>query len=161
MMWTFDVFFAVRLNKRLSKQSRRRWFETPSRSLWRYCNEVTLNAKWQRPYIFRFKHIDGIIAIRCTEYIHLRVADAYQTLCLPSLLSASWWHAEYIQKIYVSLCYHSFMVKPCICMLSTRNRHTSIHMMTTWHGNAFHHTGRLIRKSRHIPFKQSSVRWRY
>ena len=26
----FDVFFDLRLNKRLSKQSRRRWFETPS-----------------------------------------------------------------------------------------------------------------------------------
>ena len=26
------------LNKRLSKQSRRRWFETPSRTLWRHCN---------------------------------------------------------------------------------------------------------------------------
>ena len=25
----FDVFFDLRLNKRLSKQSRRRWFETP------------------------------------------------------------------------------------------------------------------------------------
>ena len=29
----FDVFFDLCLNKRLSKQSRRRWFETPSRSL--------------------------------------------------------------------------------------------------------------------------------
>ena len=36
----FVVFFDLRLNKRLSKQSRRRWFETPSRSLWRRCNEV-------------------------------------------------------------------------------------------------------------------------
>ena len=35
---SFDVFFDVRLNKRLSKQSRRWWFETPSRSLWRHCN---------------------------------------------------------------------------------------------------------------------------
>ena len=26
------------LNKRLSKQSRRRWLETPSHSLWHYCN---------------------------------------------------------------------------------------------------------------------------
>ena len=34
----FDVLFDLRLNKRLSKQSRRRWFETPSRSLWRDCN---------------------------------------------------------------------------------------------------------------------------
>ena len=36
--WSFDVFFDLRLNKRLSKQSRRRWFETPSRSLWHHCN---------------------------------------------------------------------------------------------------------------------------
>ena len=28
---SFDVFFYLRLNKRLSKQSRRWWFETPSR----------------------------------------------------------------------------------------------------------------------------------
>ena len=33
----FDVFFYLLLNKRLSKQSRRRWFETPSRPLWRHC----------------------------------------------------------------------------------------------------------------------------
>ena len=29
----FDVFFDLRLNQQLSKQWRRRWFETPSRSL--------------------------------------------------------------------------------------------------------------------------------
>ena len=37
---SFDVFFDLRLNRQLSKQSRRRWFETPSRSLWRHCNVV-------------------------------------------------------------------------------------------------------------------------
>ena len=31
-------FFDLRLNKWLSNQWRRRWFETPSRSLWRHCN---------------------------------------------------------------------------------------------------------------------------
>ena len=31
--------FDLRLNKRLSTQSRRRWFETPSRPLWRQCND--------------------------------------------------------------------------------------------------------------------------
>ena len=36
---SFDVFFDLRLNKQLSKQSRRRWFETQSRSLWRHCNQ--------------------------------------------------------------------------------------------------------------------------
>ena len=33
-----DVFFNLRLNTRLSKQSRCRWFETQLRSLWRLCN---------------------------------------------------------------------------------------------------------------------------
>ena len=37
----FDVLFGLHLNKRLSKQSRRRWFETPSDSLWRHCNDNT------------------------------------------------------------------------------------------------------------------------
>ena len=36
----FDVFY-LRLNKRLSKQSIRRWFETSSPSLWRHCNVVS------------------------------------------------------------------------------------------------------------------------
>ena len=35
---SFDVFFDLRVNKRLSKQSKRWWFETSSRSLWRHCN---------------------------------------------------------------------------------------------------------------------------
>ena len=35
---SFDVFFDLRLNKRLSEPSRRRWFEETSRSLWRQCN---------------------------------------------------------------------------------------------------------------------------
>ena len=35
---SFAVFFDLRLDKLLSKQSRRQWFETPSRPLWRHCN---------------------------------------------------------------------------------------------------------------------------
>ena len=35
---SIDIFFHLRLNKRLSKQSRGRWFETPPWSLWRQCN---------------------------------------------------------------------------------------------------------------------------
>ena len=36
---SFDVFFVLRLNKRLSKQSWGWWFETLSCPLWRHCNE--------------------------------------------------------------------------------------------------------------------------
>ena len=35
---SFDVFFDIRLNKRLSKQSWGWWFETPSRPVWRHRN---------------------------------------------------------------------------------------------------------------------------
>ena len=34
---SFDAFFDMRLNKRLSKQSFGWWFETPLHSLWRHC----------------------------------------------------------------------------------------------------------------------------
>ena len=37
---SFDIIFDVRLNKRLSKQSRGWWFETQSGSLWRHRNVV-------------------------------------------------------------------------------------------------------------------------
>ena len=37
----FDGFFDLRLNKWLSKLSRRRWFEMSSRSLWRHCNVLS------------------------------------------------------------------------------------------------------------------------
>ena len=37
----FAVFFDVHQNKRLSKQLRRRWFETPSHPLWRHCNDFS------------------------------------------------------------------------------------------------------------------------
>ena len=37
---SFDVFFLyLRLNKRLSKESRGWWFQTTLRPLWRHCNE--------------------------------------------------------------------------------------------------------------------------
>ena len=48
---SFDVFFDLRLNKRLSKQSWGWWFETPSRQLWRHCNdEVIVNVNAMNPY---------------------------------------------------------------------------------------------------------------
>ena len=46
----FDDFFDLRLNKRLRKQSWGWWFETPSRPLWRHCNDLFKNrnlSQWQ------------------------------------------------------------------------------------------------------------------
>ena len=41
---SFDIFFDLQLNNRLNKQSRWRWYETPSGSLWRHCYDVDLQA---------------------------------------------------------------------------------------------------------------------
>ena len=46
----FDVFFDLRLNKRLSKQSLGWWFETPTRPLWRHRNVITTQL---RPCLIR------------------------------------------------------------------------------------------------------------
>ena len=35
---SFDFLFDLRLNKRLGKHSKRKWFEAPSHPLWRQCN---------------------------------------------------------------------------------------------------------------------------
>ena len=43
---SFDVFFDLCLNNRLSKQPWGWWFETPSWSLWRQCN-VLQELKWR------------------------------------------------------------------------------------------------------------------
>ena len=49
---SFDVFFDLYLNKRLSKQSWGWWFETSSHSLWRHCNDTKnkghVDAFWAR-----------------------------------------------------------------------------------------------------------------
>ena len=65
MTRSFDVFFDLRLNKRLSKQSWGWWFETLSRPLWRHCNvyinrmdeSTTIDLQyttkvWQKTYAY-------------------------------------------------------------------------------------------------------------
>ena len=48
MTRSFDVFFELRLNSRLSKQSWGWWFEKPSRSLWRHCNALPVMLRIER-----------------------------------------------------------------------------------------------------------------
>ena len=60
---SFDIFFDLCLNKRLIKQSRRRWFKTPSRLLWCHCNAGYLATIVQGPisltlFPSQFKFLD-------------------------------------------------------------------------------------------------------
>ena len=54
---SFDVLFDLRLNIRLSKHSRRWWFETPPRLLWRLCNDNhVLWCKYLSPDLGELKY---------------------------------------------------------------------------------------------------------
>ena len=61
---SFDIFFDVGLNRRLSNQSKGWWFETPSRSLWRHCKEwdhlSTLGALYQNALRWRHNDHNGV-----------------------------------------------------------------------------------------------------
>ena len=57
---SFDVFFDLRLNKRLSKQSWGWWFETPLRPLWRHRNELCMGLTFLKPHVEKkFSIIDN------------------------------------------------------------------------------------------------------
>ena len=92
---SFDVFFDLRLNERLSKQSWGWGFETLSWSLWRHCNVhaglicvtlLWLYHFWQMPLIylphyFRKWHCTGIVSQDCSNAIGLIPRDAGK-ICL-------------------------------------------------------------------------------
>ena len=52
---SFNVFFDLRLNTRLSKQWWGWWFETLSRPLWRHCNDSFKShaTLWYKPRVLR------------------------------------------------------------------------------------------------------------
>ena len=50
---SFDVFFDLRLNKQMNKQSRRRWFETP----WRSCCVTVVRIAFLRVYDPMFQYM--------------------------------------------------------------------------------------------------------
>ena len=61
---SFDVFFDLRLNERLSKQSWGWWFETPLRPLWRYSNVLpTTGAIVMATYGANNDDKRGVVAI--------------------------------------------------------------------------------------------------
>ena len=64
---SFDVFFDLRLNKRLSKQPWGWWFETPSWSLWRHCNGDVITFPCSR-YLF-LAHKSSYISVTSWIYI--------------------------------------------------------------------------------------------
>ena len=97
-MRSFDVFFDLRLNKLLSKQSWGWWFETQSRPLWRNYNESNFTANALATQIAKFMGPDGphetcyqglfskmSLRIKLLKFIpHLSRAAKFNDLSMPS-----------------------------------------------------------------------------
>ena len=73
---SFDVFFDLRLNKRLSKQSWGWWFETPLRSVWRHCNELGKYETTQSRNTFQELCLWFILGNILLMFYSLRPSDA-------------------------------------------------------------------------------------
>ena len=86
---SFGVFHDLRLNKRLSKQSKHRWFETSSRPLWRHFNDrqhtrfVSTYVKAITPSLVMIMQISAVPV--CYSYIYFLIANVINH-CLLRLL---------------------------------------------------------------------------
>ena len=110
---SFDLVFDIRLNKRLSKQSWGRWFETPSRPLWRHSNEserceldpCMLNDTISPPFVGYMRDtLQGLILNfqkKCfrkfdsKEMIHLLTPTLTTYIVCPNFK-----HSSYFQKMF-------------------------------------------------------------
>ena len=70
---SFDVFFDLRLNKRLSKQSSGWWFETRSCSLWCHCNKLLDFTCWLHGRLcgVYYEHLANIDLVRHELWLYL------------------------------------------------------------------------------------------
>ena len=103
------MFFYLCVNKRLSKQSRGCWFETPASSLWRHCNVFRYSGYHLWP--IGFSQTDQIVELFLTFYTLIwrgRKANDYWTA----------WVANYDEFIGHVLCkygYNNADIFACSC----------------------------------------------
>ena len=115
MTRSFDVFFDLRLNKRLSDQSWGWWFETLSRPLWRHRNEngrrnladEYLNL-WGRFYW----HGLTLIPAWISSYIHYEVWDEI-TYSFPNFNGEAAEDWEWISNIIPHIFGHGITYQCC------------------------------------------------
>ena len=97
MTRSFDVFFDLRLNKRLSKQRWGWWFETPSWSLCRHgnvrrYNHITRHRNYQ--VNFRIRVVTDTLKIKNdTDYVTVQW-NKNVSLTLSEILRYPWWRHQ-------------------------------------------------------------------
>ena len=78
---SFDVYFDLRPNKRLSKQPWGWWFETPTRSLWRQCNGTTHDCHAD------FRRITNTVQLKNCLTQQTAFRSRLIVLCIPGWIS--------------------------------------------------------------------------
>ena len=69
----FNLFLDLCLNKQLSIQWRRRWFQTPVHSQWRHSNEITYSVKFHILRLLCLFHLPNNVTIKgvtIKHYLH-------------------------------------------------------------------------------------------
>ena len=123
---SFDVFFYLCLNKRLSKQSWGWWFETPSCSLWRHCNGLCCWLWWNQTWTTQDCQVttNQTISATCRYKKAYTLKNLIKTLNArgPSYIGLTtyrgcWWpnslrrqdisthHIDYVENVNTSLCF--------------------------------------------------------
>ena len=112
---SFDVFFDLRLNKRLSKQSWGLWFETLSRPLWRHRNGHSSNGmivpgpvkwpermrkNWPLPYQSKPRQSVNVVHISCDILHELRGSKSIRQL----------WYQKQVSQAGISNCIPKYSV---------------------------------------------------
>ena len=120
-----------------SKQSRRRWFEMPSHSLWRHCNDRRMS--YDTTHLHHVERIlnpvlhDGtsntsLRLIRCHSLIHRNV----QIISSLRITSASNPHIKFINakiNIWYDMCI-------CICISTSLHLQLSLQLSQSWLRNS-------------------------
>ena len=112
---SFAVFFDLRLNKRLSKQSWGWWFKTFSRPLWRHCNDL---KQWWVIVGNRFEtEAFSLMKINSdkssAKWRYFVSASTAQKPCMP------WTLLKKIHRLFMKMVYHQFRSLTWKCKISS------------------------------------------
>ena len=103
----FDVFFDMRLNKRLSKQSWGWWFETPLHSLWRHFNGPWTRAQLLFRTVYHLTCNCFVLHTTCCNHAKPFIfLTEHITLVGPFINSSVWvWKNMAISLFHAKLCF--------------------------------------------------------
>ena len=96
---SFDIFFHLRLNKQLNKQSRDWWFQAPSHQLWRHSNVYYSSCNWRMSQDLLLTQIGNWLTLVTSPshvYLPFKIQSFYHFLPLyhdNGIFQSAHWHS--------------------------------------------------------------------